>query len=122
MSAGTYCFTIEQGATFNTQLTWFTDDTQETAVNLTGFTAKMQVRARLDDVTVLLELSTANGKITLGGVAGTILLHIDAADTALLTFEKGVYDLELTNGSGVVTRLLQGVINMQLEVTRTEIV
>lgn len=116
MSAGTHTITIEQGATFTSLMTWYTDDTRETPVNLTGYTAKMQIRSRIGDETVLLELSTENGRITLGGVAGTILLTISATDTEDLTFEQGVYDLELID-DGTVTRLLQGVVQIQKEVT-----
>jgi hypothetical protein len=67
------------------------------------------VRATLESAEALIELTTGNGRIALGGSAGTITLTISATDTAALTAGRGVYDLELVSGSGIVTRLLQGV-------------
>lgn len=76
----------------------------------------MQIRRQIEDTTVMLELTTENGRITLGGAAGTIELLITAADTSTLT-TSGVYDLELVEGA-VVKRLIRGNINLNLEVTR----
>jgi hypothetical protein len=86
-------------------------------VNLTGFTARMDIRESLDDATVIHTLTTENGGITLGGVAGTIDLLIPATATEDLDFTHAVYDLELIN-SGVVTRLISGSITLSKEVTR----
>jgi hypothetical protein len=45
-------------------------------------------------------------------------LSISATDTEALTAGRGVYDLELVSGSGIVTRLLQGVTTISRNVTR----
>jgi hypothetical protein len=115
MAATTYDILIEQGATYS-QLITYKDN--GVAVNLTGYTARMQVRATLEAASALIELTTANGRIALGGTAGTITLTISATDTAALTSGRGVYDLELVSGSGIVTRLLQGVATISRNVTR----
>jgi hypothetical protein len=115
MAATTYDILIEQGATFS-QLVTYKDN--GVAVNLTGYTARMQVRATLESASTLVELTTANSRIALGGTAGTITLTISATDTAGLTAGRGVYDLELVSGSGIVTRLLQGVATISRNVTR----
>ena len=115
MAATTYDILIEQGATFS-QLVTYKDN--GVAVNLTGYTARMQVRSTLESASTVVELTTANGLIALGGTAGTITLTIAAADTAALTAGRGVYDLELVSGSGIVTRLLQGVATISRNVTR----
>jgi hypothetical protein len=115
MAATTYDLLIEQGATFSQVITYKDNGV---AVNLTGYTARMQVRATLEAATALIELTTANGRIALGGTAGTITLSISATDTAALTSGRGVYDLELVSGSGIVTRLLQGVATISRNVTR----
>jgi hypothetical protein len=115
MAATTYDLTIEQGATFS-QLITYKDN--GVPVSLTGYTARMQVRATLESASTLVELTTANGRIALGGAAGTITLTISATDTAALTSGRGVYDLELVSGSGIVTRLLQGVATISRNVTR----
>jgi len=115
MAATTYDILIEQGATFSQVITYKDNGV---AVNLTGYTARMQVRSTLESATTVVELTTANGRIALGGAAGTITLTISATDTAGLTAGRGVYDLELVSGSGIVTRLLQGVATISRNVTR----
>ena len=115
MAATTYDITIEQGATFSQVITY---KESGVAINLTGYTARMQVRSTLESATSVVELTTANSRIALGGVAGTISLTISATDTAALTAGRGVYDLELVSGSGIVTRLLQGVCTISRNVTR----
>lgn len=87
-------------------------------VNLTGFTARMQIRSTLEDTTVLVSLTTENGGIILGGVAGTIALLLTAAATAAFTFSNAVYDLEIIDAGGIVTRLLSGNVILSKEVTR----
>ena len=115
MAATTYDITIEQGATFSQVITY---KESGVAINLTGYTARMQVRSTLESATSVVELTTANSRIALGGAAGTITLTISATDTAALTAGRGVYDLELVSGSGIVTRLLQGVATISRNVTR----
>jgi hypothetical protein len=78
----------------------------------------MQVRSAANSASVVLELTTTNTRITLGGVAGTVTLTVDAATTANLTPSLYVYDLELVSGGGVVTRLIEGNFNVKAEVTR----
>ena len=112
--AGSYNFTIEQGATFNLLMTWRIDNV---AVNLTGYTARLQARIDVDETDTILSLTTGAG-ITLGGAAGTITLDQTATQTALLPTGEYVYDLELQSSGGIVTRLLQGELNISAEVTR----
>jgi hypothetical protein len=121
MPAAKYDFTDkaawEQGATLLRNITW--KDGMGAPVNLTDYTARMQVRESIDAPTVLMELTTENGGITLGGVAGTIVLSQDAVTMAAVTWTSGVYDLELVAGvGGQVTRLLSGRIKVNPEVTR----
>jgi len=115
MPAGLYNITAEQGATFTRTITWNTS--AGTPVNLTGYTARMQVRADYDASTALLDLTTENGGITLGGALGTIVLTATATATAALSSGSYVYDLELVLGS-TVTRLVQGSFVVNAEVTR----
>lgn len=116
MAAGKYDFYIEQGATFNQPIVW--KDSAGTPVNLTNYTARMQIRKTVNSSTTLLSLTTQNGKITLGGSAGTITLLLIPSDTTSLETFCGVYDLELQSSSGFVTRLLEGQITISREVTR----
>lgn len=76
-------------------------------VDLTGWSAKMQVRQDVGQA-VVIELSTANSRIALNSPLGNIQLHILAADTAMLTPGLYKYDLELTDETGFVYRLIEG--------------
>jgi len=116
MPASNYDLLIEQGATFRLELAWKLDGT---AVDLTNYSARMQVRGAVEAATALLSLtSAAGGGITLGGAAGTITIVASAAQTAALTIRTGVYDLELESAGGEVTRLLQGAVAVSPQVTR----
>jgi hypothetical protein len=78
----------------------------------------MQVRPEVESSTVLLELTTANGGITLGGVAGTIELFVSDDASAAFTWQSGSWDLEIEFPGGDVRRLAQGTVNVSPEVTR----
>lgn len=116
MKAGRYNITVEKGANFILQLTW--KDQNESIINLTGYTARMHMREELADISTVLILTTENGRITLGGVLGTITLQISNIDTSAISACSGVYDLELISSAGVVTRLLEGDVLFSNEVTR----
>jgi hypothetical protein len=117
MAAGSHNFYMEQGATFQHQLTW--QDAALDPINVTGYTAQMQLRTTEEAADPpALTLTTENNRITLGGAAGTITLLVTAADTALLAAGSYVYDLELISGAGFVTRLIEGAVTVDREVTR----
>lgn len=85
--------------------------------DLTGFTARMSIKDKVGG-TELFSLTTENSRIEIFDTDYYIALNITAADTAAMTFSKGVYDLELVNtGSGAVYRLIQGTITVKDEVT-----
>lgn len=87
-------------------------------VELTGSTARMQLRAKLDDTAVIQELTTENGLIVLDNVSKTITLNIPAATTAAYTFSTAVYSLEIISSGGQVTPFANGTITLVKEVTR----
>ena len=87
-------------------------------INMTGYTARMQIRASIDDTVVLLELTTENGKIAIDSVNSTITLTLSAVETASLSWLKGVYSVELISPGGVVTPFLDGSVSVAKEVTR----
>lgn len=108
---------IDQGATFRKSVTWKAG-TPAAPVDLTGCTARMHVRSEVKSPTVLLDLTTANGGVTLGGAAGTVDLYLTDDQTTAITWTSGVYDLEVEFANGDVRRLLYGSVTVSPEVTR----
>lgn len=108
---GTYNIVCPQGATFDRTFTFQIDDEP---VDLTGYTAAMQLRAKPSSAAVL-SLTSGNG-ITLGGDEGTIVVSITASQTAAIAAGAYYYDLELTLND-TVTRLIQGQFLLTPEIT-----
>lgn len=111
---------LNQGSDWDYTVVWKGSDGQ--VVNLTGYSAKMQVRRRAVDTNPLIELSNSNNRIAMGGVSGFLIMSLSASETGALApsdFDSPfVYDLEVTSGSGEVAKLLKGIfVNLQ-EVTR----
>jgi hypothetical protein len=88
--------------------------------DLTGYTARMQIRITRGSTVTVHELTTENGGITLNAADGGINLLISDTDTAAFDFDNAVYDLELINtaGNGDVTRVAEGIVKLHKEVTR----
>lgn len=117
MSAGFHHFVIEQGATFSRILTL--KDSTGTVVNLNSYSsAEMDLRENPESSTEVITLTTGNGRIALGGAAGTVTLTISSSDTASMTADDGVYDLELTDSGGNVFRILEGTYAVRRNITR----
>ena len=109
----TYNIDSYQGATYTLNMTYKVDDV---VVDLTNYTAAMQVRENPQSSVTQLNLSTDN-EITLGGVLGTILIEVPATDMAAVAAGNYEYDLELSSG-GQVTRLIRGRFTVIPEITR----
>jgi|TARA_R110000824_G_scaffold2568_1_gene11781 hypothetical protein len=117
MISGIYNMTIEQGSTFNLVLVWKND--ANNPINLTGYSAKLQLRASTGASVILLELSSEDSdQIQVYPTQGTVNLTIGHAQTALLPPSIAVYDLELKSAEGVVTKLIKGRCRIEGEVTR----
>jgi len=99
-----YNLVCDQATTFNFQ---FVVNNDSTPWNLTNYTATMTVRPFVGASTTTVVASTANGRITLGGVTGRVTVTIDATTTGNINAGRYAYDLVLTSGS-VVTRILEG--------------
>jgi hypothetical protein len=113
--AGIYNITADRGATFTRTITLL--EQNGTPQNLTGYTAKMDVRETYDSNAVALQLSTTNNRITIDGTNGKISLNVAADNMALAPFQY-VYDLEVTSSAGVVDRVVMGTFTVRPEVTR----
>lgn len=125
MAAGRYNITIEQGATYDLNVQYV--DSNSAPINLSGYSARMDIRPSVVSETIYLRLSSSlqvdgtgirftgeSGTLPLS--SGSIYVYVSADNTSALSFDQAVYDLELTSGS-VVTRVLQGNVKLSKEVT-----
>lgn len=87
-------------------------------VNVTGYTAELQLRSLPSDPTAVLTLTSASGAITVTGASGQFAVHATAAQTRAIDEGTYYYDIEITSGGGIVTRLAQGQVVVTPEVTR----
>lgn len=127
MRAGNYNITCEQGSTLRRTLEieqpdLVADPTGQVfePYDLSGYSARMQVRRTIDSSTFLLNLTTENGALVLNpnGTSNNVI-YIDVSASVTASVENsGVYDIELVGPDGTVSRILQGNFNLSREVTR----
>lgn len=85
--------------------------------DLTGATARMQIRPNKSSDVVLAELTTENNLIKIDITSGVVSLELPSVTTAAFSFKKAVYSLEIEI-EGIVTTVLTGSIRVEPEITR----
>lgn len=137
MTPGIYNMTIYQGTTHHLVIAF--KDSNRDVVDLTGCTARMQIRESFG-TTIIKELTTENFKLVINALnspdwnttdetatnyikpadisAGKKVLEMYLSDieTAALDFTAAKYDIEILAG-GTVQRLLMGTVTLDQEVT-----
>ena len=117
MAAALENIQVHRGADALRIWTWMSGDPPQ-PVDLSGCSARMQIRKRVQDDAALALLSSDNGLITLGGATGTIQASFTHALTAALPVGALVYDLAITHPDGQITLLIGGELMNKLTVTR----
>jgi hypothetical protein len=85
--------------------------------DLSGATARMQLRATKTSDIILAELTTENNLIKLDMASGVIALELPSSITQDFLFKKAVYSLEVLI-EGIVTTVLIGSFRVEPEITR----
>jgi hypothetical protein len=108
--ATSYRMIIDAGAHYFISVTW--EDPDGVSIDMSNYSARMMLRVKYSDSAPLISLtSETGGGIEIDGPAGVLYITMTDEQTALLCGTKeveGVYDLEVENVDGVVTRLLAG--------------
>jgi hypothetical protein len=127
MIAGVYNITCEQGSSFLRTLEieepdLVADPTGQTydEFDLTGYTARMHVRRTVESTSTLVELTTENGRLEInptGDTVNLIKMSMSASVTSTIT-SSGVYDLEIIDDDGFVSKVVKGAFTLIPEVTR----
>lgn len=113
--ASQYNLTMDQGSDWFLSLQY--KDGSGNPIDLTGYTAAMQLRQYYESTTAALTLTTTAG-ITITPLTGSIDIHATATQTAAVPGGKYVYDLEIKSAGNIVTRLIQGIMTVSAEATR----
>lgn len=90
-----------------------------TPVDLTGYTARMDIREKTGG-TLILSMTTTDGDIVISVLENKIFITITAADTGAVTQRRGVFSVEVEAAGGGVTQLMSGNVEFIEEVTTTE--
>lgn len=117
---GPYALRVRRGTRYERPFTYKIDGDP---VDLTGYTARAQIRRRAsEDSPVLFEATTANGKLELSDdpTDGTFTLTITADETAAFEFKHAVWDLELIPDGAEENAfaLLEGPVHVAAQVTQ----
>lgn len=83
-----------------------------TPIDLTGYTAKMQIKDSASATTLITELNTTNGGIVINNTNKTISLSLSKAATAAFTFSSAFYALELISSGNQSTLFCTGTITL----------
>jgi hypothetical protein len=115
VTPGQVNFLCPQGSTFSKQITYKIEDEP---VNLTGYSARMQVRENYYSPDALLDLSSPSNGLTIEELDGIINILVSSVDTSALPPGNFLYDLELESEGGEVSRIIEGSFIVTPEVTR----
>ncbi len=96
---------LVRGASVSFGLVW---GGQASPINVTGFTANLQVKANASDATPAFEFKNANNRVTIGSTDGLITFSMTAADSAGLTLGNYVYALEVVDATGKNILVMSG--------------
>lgn len=100
---------IDQGATFSTVINL--EDTAGAPIDLSTYTGASQMRKHFTSSnSVSFNVSLSN--------TGVVTLALTANQTTNLTAGRYVYDVEVTDGSGIISRIVEGIVTVSPNVTR----
>ena len=103
---------INQDTDFSTTVT--VNDSSGSALNLTSYTALAMIRKTYQSTTATTFTSTFAADRT----TGQITISLTDAQTALLDDGRYVYDLVVTDNSGIKTRVVEGIATVTPGVSR----
>ena len=101
---------IDQGTDFSTAINL--TDSSGVDLNLTGYSAASQIRK------THLSSNWTAFTCTLTTANSTLTLALNNSVTAAMSAGRYVWDAELTDGSGTISRILEGMVTVTPEVTK----
>ena len=102
-------YNIDQGTTFSSTVT--VKDNAGTALDLTGYTATAKMALGYSSTRTRTDLTIAFAS---DRTSGDVTMSLTATQTAALEAPaRYVYDLDITDSSGTVTRIIEGLITVR---------
>ena len=113
--AGQKNWEVDQNTTFTFVVEY--KDSSGNPINLTGATAKLQVRDTKGGSKLAFTLTSPSGGITIDAPNGKLTVRMTPTQTNKLFYPKSSYDLMLTDASAVKTKLIEGFLTLSRSVT-----
>lgn len=101
---------IDQGTSFSTSINL--TDTDDAVIDLTDFTGAAQMRKHFTSS------NSTPFVVTIVPADGVVQLSLTANTTANLVAGRYVYDVELTDTNGTISRIVEGIVTVTPNVTR----
>ena len=105
---------VDQNTTFTFEIEY--KDSNDDAIDLTGASAKLQVRDT-SGTKLAFTLTSPSGGITIDAPSGKLTVRMTPTQTNKLFYPKSSYDLMLTDSNAVKTKLIEGFLTLSRSVT-----
>jgi hypothetical protein len=109
-------FEVDQNTTFKFQIQ-YTEDDEVTPINLTGASAKMQVRDTKGGTKLAFTLTSPSGGIVINGPQGTLSVTVTPTQTNKLFYPKSSYDIMVIDSNGNKIKMVEGFMTLSRSVT-----
>jgi hypothetical protein len=104
---------MDQGADFR-NIVNLSDDVTNDIIDLTGYQVRSQMRRSYYSLN-----ATANIVCTITNVTnGEITMSLGSANTANIKAGRYLFDMEIVDGTGSVSRILEGIITVTPQITK----
>jgi hypothetical protein len=113
--AGQKNFEVDQNATFTFVLDY--KDNDGNAIDLTGASAKMQVRDAKGGTKLAVTLTSPSGGIVIDQPNGKLTIKMTPTQTNKLFYPKSSYDVMVVDSNGNKIKLLEGFMTLNRSVT-----
>ena len=113
--AGQKNFEVDQNATFSFVVEY--KDENGNAIDLTGASAKMQVRDVKGGTKLAVTLTSPSGGIVINGLLGKLTVTLTPTQTNKLFYPKSVYDIMVVDSNANKIKLLEGFLTLNRSVT-----
>jgi hypothetical protein len=113
--AGQKNFEVDQNTTFSFIVEY--KDNNGSPINLTGSSAKLQVRDTKGGSKLAFSLTSPSGGITIDPTNGKLTVKMTPTQTNKLFYPKSSYDLMIVDSNGNKIKLIEGFITLSRSVT-----